>query len=172
MVGSLETFKPLVVGGVGYNGYGQQAGFLGGLGYDRSGSGARASAHSGGDEDYVDIAAYVLFDMLNGFESGVTAFLRIHACSESFGESRAELNLVRYGRCHQGLAVGIADEEFHVLYALVVETGDCVAASASYSDNLDVGHILEYAFGYEICNCHDSSTLNVMPRSPLSRIFP
>ena len=166
MVGPLEAFQTLVVGGVGHYCYGQQAGFLGGLGYDGCGSGTCASAHSGGDEDYVDIAAYVFFDMLNGFESGVTAFLRIHACSESFGESRAELNLVRYGRCHQGLAVGIADEVLHVLYALVVKAGDGVAASASHSDYLDGRHIFEYAFGYEICNCHDSSTLNVMPRSP------
>ncbi len=132
--GSRERLVALVEEGECHNGHSQDALVLGHLGNHRSGSGARAAAHTGGDEEHLGagIEDY-LFDLVLALQGGVAAHDRVGAGAES----APELDLGRHRTAIKRLRISVAHCECAALDALAEHIVDRVAASSSDAEDLD-----------------------------------
>ncbi len=93
-----------------------------------------AAAHAGGDEGHV-AADEMGLDVGHGLLGRGRADLRLGAGTETFGDVGAHLNAALGGRAHQGLRVGVGDDELHALEAAFDHVVDGVAAGAAHSEH-------------------------------------
>ena len=107
---------------------------LGYFGHDRSGSGAGAAAHTGGDEEHLGVVRDGLANVVGVVDGGLAGTLGL-----TTGAEIAQRNLVGDGRGIEGLDVGVANNEVDTLDALMEHVVDSVAATAADTNHLDVG---------------------------------
>ncbi len=149
LFGLLHAAAALEVEGFGHHGHGERAGLLGGLGDDRRGAGARAAAHAGGDEDHVG-ALQQLADLVDAFQGGVAAHLRVGARAQPLGEFGSQLDGVVGERFLNVLGVGVRGDEAHAGQARLDHVVDGVSAAASAADDFDFrAHII---LKFEMCH--------------------
>ncbi len=122
--------------GLGDDGHGEDAEFLGDFGHHGCGAGAGAAAHAGGDEQHV-CAVDHLGDALTVFQCGFAADIRIRACAQALGHAIAKLQLHLGLVAIQGLRVGVDGDEFHAAQARRDHVVDRVAAATAYPNHLD-----------------------------------
>ena len=115
---------------------GQRADLLGDLRDDGRATGTGAAAFARGDEDHVGAFQH-LFDLLTVLFGRLLTDLGIGAGAEAAGERATDVELhVGVGQ-QQRLRVGVDGDELHTLQAGVDHPVDCVAATATDTDDLD-----------------------------------
>ncbi len=100
-------------------------------------AGTRTAAHAGGDEDHVrarDLGA----DLLDGLFGRRLADLRPRACSESFGQRDAELQLVLSAGRRESLGVRVGDDEVDTHETRRDHVVDRVAAGATDTNDREL----------------------------------
>ena len=115
---------------------GQDALVARGLGDDRSGAGAGAAAHAGGDEAHVR-AFERGEDFVDRLFGGGAADLGPRAGAETLGDLEAELDAAIGGRVVERLGIGVGDDEVDALDVGAHHVGDGVPARAADADHAD-----------------------------------
>ena len=122
------------------------------LGDDRRGSGARAAALAGGDEDHVG-ALQRLLQLVAALLRGGLADGRIGARAEPARRVRPDVDLHVGVAHHQGLRVRVHRDELDAAEARVDHAVDGVRAAAADADDLDDSEIVTrlVAHAHEDC---------------------
>ena len=122
--------------GAGNHGHGQDAEFFGHFGDNRSGAGAGAAAHTGGDEQHIG-AADQFGNRFAVFQRGVAADFGIGAGTQAAGQVDAELDFVFRQIALQRLGIGVGADVFDALDRIFDHVVDGVAAAAADADDFD-----------------------------------
>ena len=107
-----------------------------GLGDDRSGAGAGASAHPGGEEAHV-CAFERFFDVLERFLGRGAPDFGARSGAETLGDLEPELDSAVCRRGVERLSVGVGDDEVDPLDVGPDHVGNGIAARATHSDDAD-----------------------------------
>ena len=108
------------------------------FGNDRSGAGAGAAAHSGGDEHHVG-AGQVIADLVDDLFGRSAAHIGLRAGAQTFGCLDAHLDDPFGLRHRERLRVGISDDKIDALQASGDHVVDRVAAGAADPEYGDAG---------------------------------
>ena len=115
---------------------GQDAHALGLAGNDGGCTRTRTAAHTSGDEHHLGAVVEHGPDLLHALLGGLAGALGAVAGTETFV---AELEACGHGAVGEGLAVGVAHDEVHVVDAFAVHVVHGVAAATAHADDLDDG---------------------------------
>jgi len=135
-LGDLHPASALKVEGLGDDADGEDAHLARGPCDHRSGAGARAAAHAGGDEHHVG-AGEVIADFLERLFGGGLADLGLRARAEPLGHLQAHLNDALGAGGGQRLRVGVGDDEVDSGEAGDDHVVDRVPARAAHAANDD-----------------------------------
>ncbi|MBA7482763.1 hypothetical protein ES707_18262 [subsurface metagenome] len=124
--------------GPGNNAHGQGAQFTGNAGDARRGSGARAPAHTGGDEYHVGTRQGI-FDELVVLVGSSAADVSIRSGTETLGEGLADLDFYLGQVVIQVLGIGVHGDKLHTHQIIFNHPVDGVAGGAAYSHHLYLG---------------------------------
>ena len=97
-------------------------------------SGARAASHARCDKRHLGAVVEHVANVVDGFLGSFSCALRFVAGAQSF---LAELQVYRHGRVVERLVVGVAEHKTYIVYAFAVHVVYGIAASATYTDDLD-----------------------------------
>ena len=136
-VGDALAPCPFELEGLGDDADGEDALLAGGAGDDRCRTGAGAAAHAGGDEHHVR-AVQVVDQLVDRLLGGGAADLGLRAGAEALGDGDAHLHLALGLRRHEGLAVGVGDDELAAEQAGADHVVDGIAAGAAHAEHRDL----------------------------------
>ena len=146
-LGDAHAALALEVERLGDDADGQDAELLGALRDHRSGAGAGAAAHAGGDEHHVR-AGEMIADLVDHLLGRGAADVRLRAGAEALGDLNAHLDDALGLRQGERLRVGVGDDEIAAEQAGRDHVVDGVAAGAAdteYGDPRlelpDIGHL-------------------------------
>ena len=128
LLGALEAERN------GDDAHGENVHVLAGLGNDGRGTRTGAAAHAGGDEGHLGAVVEHAADVVDALEGGLAGARRTVSGPETL---LAELQVHGHGRVVEGLGVGVAEHERHVVDALAVHVVHGIAAPTTYADDLD-----------------------------------
>ena len=133
-LGRAETARALELEGLGHDADGEDALLARGARDHRRGAGAGTAAHTGRDEHHV-AADQMSLDVGHGLLGRGRADLGFGTSAKAFGHVRAHLDAALGARAHQGLRVGVGDDEFDALQAARDHVVDGVAAGAAHTEH-------------------------------------
>ena len=139
---------------LGHDADGQDALLAGRARDHRSGAGARATAHAGGDEDHVG-AFKVAHDLGELFLGGGAADIGTRPGAQTARDRRAELKALFGQRAFQRLGVRIGDDELDAFQVGLDHVVDGVAARATDTEHRDVRPQIHFDFRHAEID-HDS----------------
>ena len=112
----------------GHDAHGEDAQLLGDACYDGRCTCACAAAHAGCDERHLGAVVQHLAHRLKALFGCLAGFRWLVACSQTF---LAELQVYGHGRVVEGLCIGVAEHERHVVDAFLIHVVDGVASAAT-----------------------------------------
>jgi hypothetical protein len=121
--------------GFGDYGDGQGAALLGYLSYNRDRAGARAAAHTGGDEDHIR-TGNCLPNLINAFFSCFVPHKVITAGTKTAGNPLTELYAHGCFSHRQRLGIRIHNDEFNTTNLFTYHAGHGIAAAAAHANDL------------------------------------
>ena len=142
--------------GLGHDGDREGADVLGDLRDDRSGTGARATAHAGGDEDHVRLFER-LVELLAVVLGGFASDRRVRARAEALGDLVTDAELVRSVGEEQGLRVGVHRDELDAHELGADHPVDGIRSATANANDLDEREVLYVA-------SEGHASLHVVPR--------
>ena len=123
-----------------HNADGQNALVMRDLRNDRRRAGARAAAHTGGDEHHIGPVESLGDDVL-GFLGGFLADLGLGACAHAAGQLFADLDFIFTLGLVEILLIGVDRDELHAADAAADHAVDDVVACAADADDLDINYL-------------------------------
>ena len=112
--------------------YGEYASLASHLCHHRGSTGARATAHSGGDEHHLGAVVEQMAYVLDVAFRLLTTHFRLRSGTKSL----AELYLHGNRRARQRLTVGVAHGESHALHTFVIHVADGVLSASADTNHL------------------------------------